>query len=108
MATDRPNPKRSLKEDCPLETALLSGQPHMNLRAFIIKKSGARIAVSMNAAPLKDEEGLIIGAVETFQDLLEVEELRRQVSHRYAPEDIVGRHSACGKSWRFGQTITAI
>jgi len=78
--------------NCPLETALVSGQPHMNLRAFIINKSGARIAVSMNAAPLKDEEGRIIGAVETFQDLSEVEELRRQVSHGYAPEDIVGRH----------------
>jgi len=71
--------------NCPLETALVSGQPHMNLRAFIINKSGARIAVSMNAAPLKDEEGRIIGAVETFQDLSEVEELRRQVSHGYAP-----------------------
>ncbi len=78
--------------DCPLENALVKGRAHMNLRAFLIDKSGARIAVSMNAAPLRDEEGLIIGAVETFQDLSEVEELRRQISHSYAPEDIVGRH----------------
>ncbi len=41
--------------NCPLETALLSGRPLMNLRAFIIDKSGARIAVSMNAAALKQE-----------------------------------------------------
>jgi PAS domain S-box-containing protein len=79
-------------KSCPLETALLSGQPNTNLRASIINKSGARIAVRINAAPLKGEDGRIIGAVETFQDLSEVEELRRQVSHRYAPEDIVGRH----------------
>jgi PAS domain S-box-containing protein len=78
--------------NCPLENALVSGRAHMNLRVFLINKTGARIAVSMNAAALKDEDGRIIGAVETFQDLSEVEELRRQMSHRYAPEDIVGRH----------------
>lgn len=78
--------------DCPMENALKSGRAHMNLRAFIINKSGARIAVGMNAAALKDEDERIIGAVETIRDLSEVEELRRQIDRRYAPEDIVGRH----------------
>jgi len=78
--------------DCPLEEALHTGRPGLNQRATMIGKRGNRVAVSLNVAPLKDEGGRTLGAVETFQDLSELEELRRQVSQHYAPEDIVGRH----------------
>lgn len=78
--------------DCPLEAALYTGRPGLNLRATMIGKHGNRVTVSLNVAPLKDDDGRTLGAVETFQDLSEVEELRRQVSQHYAPEDIVGRH----------------
>jgi PAS domain S-box-containing protein len=78
--------------DCPLEAALHTGKPGLNLKATMIGKRGNRVAISLNVAPLKDEGGRILGAVETFQDLSDLEELRRQVSHHYAPEDIVGRH----------------
>jgi PAS domain S-box-containing protein len=77
---------------CPLETALHTGKPGLNLRASMIGKCGNLVTVRLNVAPLKDENGRILGAVETFQDLSELEELRRQVSQHYAPEDIVGRN----------------
>jgi transcriptional regulator with PAS, ATPase and Fis domain len=42
-------------------------------------------------ALLKDSSGEIIGGVETFQDLTQVEQLRKELHSRYSFEDIIGR-----------------
>lgn len=76
---------------CALEETLATGRPQVNVSALIINKSGVQKPISIGTAILKNEKGDIIGGVETFRDLSELENLRRQLSERYSPEDIVGQ-----------------
>ncbi len=77
---------------CALDQTVSSGNPIVNLPALIISKHGDPKPIRLSTAVLKDEAGAIIGAVETFRDVSELEELRRWVDSRLAPRDIVGRH----------------
>jgi PAS domain S-box-containing protein len=77
---------------CPLDDTFVTGNPTLNVRAAIITKSGDQKPVSINTSVLKDQNGEIIGGVESFLDLTELEQLRRQLTRSFSPEDIIGRH----------------
>lgn len=77
---------------CALDKTLSSGKPRVNLPARIITKGGDRKPISISTAILRDEKGEIVGGVETFRDLSEIEELRRQAGRVFTYEDIVGKH----------------
>jgi PAS domain S-box-containing protein len=77
---------------CALDETLATGLPRVNLSALIISKSGVQKPISISTAILKSEKDDIIGGVETFRDLSELEALKRQLAQRYTHEDIVGRH----------------
>ena len=64
----------------------------MNVRARIIDKSGEEKPICINTALLKDPQGEILGGVETFRDLSELERLRKEISRSFTSEDIVGNH----------------
>lgn len=78
---------------CPLDETLRSGQAKVNLSARIITKRGDQKAISISTAVLRDKKGQVIGGVETFRDLSEIEELRKQVSRQFTYEDIVGQQA---------------
>jgi transcriptional regulator with PAS, ATPase and Fis domain len=48
--------------------------------------------LSLSTTALRNEKGEIVGAIETFHDLSDLERLRKQISLEYTYEDIVGRH----------------
>ncbi|MBN2563289.1 MAG: sigma 54-interacting transcriptional regulator [Phycisphaerae bacterium] len=79
------------EKDCALRRTLDGGQPIVNATAYIINQQGQRIPIRISTALLKDEDGSIAGGVETFQDLTQVEQLRKELQARYTFEDIVGR-----------------
>lgn len=78
-------------DKCPMDAAT-AGHPQINVRARIIDKSGEEKPICINTALLKDPHGEILGGVETFRDLSELERLRRELSRRFTTEDIVGNH----------------
>jgi len=78
--------------NCPIEKTLGSGEPQNNVHAEIITKTGGRKPVSISTTALRNERGEIVGAVETFRDLSDLERLRKEISRDYTYEDIVGRH----------------
>jgi len=82
------------EKDCPLRRTMDSGKPIVNARAYIINQQGQRIPIRIATALLKDEQGSIVGGVETFQDLTQVEQLQKELQARYTFEDIVGRSPA--------------
>lgn len=82
------------EQSCALKRTLATGKPIVNATAYITRASGERIPVRISTALLKDAGGAIIGGVETFQDLSQVEELRKELESRYTFEDIVGRSPA--------------
>ena len=76
---------------CALKRTISTGKPTLNVTTYIINESGKRIPIRLFTAPLKEEDGTVVGGVETFQDLTQVEQLRKELESRYSFEDIIGR-----------------
>jgi PAS domain S-box-containing protein len=79
---------------CALKQTLATGKPIVNATAGIMSASGERIPIRISTALLRDETGNVAGGVETFQDLRQVEQLRKELESRFTFEDIVGRSPA--------------
>jgi PAS domain S-box-containing protein len=60
---------------CPMAEVLRTGQPQRDREAIIERPDGSRIAVLINIGPLRDESGLLVGALNVFQDITEKERL---------------------------------
>ncbi|MEZ0329408.1 MAG: sigma 54-interacting transcriptional regulator [Dissulfuribacterales bacterium] len=76
---------------CALNQSMKKRQAVLNCSAQIDQKSGKRIAISISAAPILDDEGNVIGGVETFRDLTEIQALRKQVTQYYTFGDIISK-----------------
>lgn len=63
---------------CPIEAALSDGRPH-RLDAFLHHRAGHRVPVRIEAVPMRDGSGAIVGAVEVFTDQTERMEAIRRV-----------------------------
>ena len=75
--------------DCALRRTLQSGKPVIGKSCYIIDTRGRRIPISVSTAVLKDTQGRIIGGAETFRDMTELEELRRELQGRCHVGDLV-------------------
>ncbi len=82
------------ESDCALRRTMTSGEPIVNATAHIVGQQGQRVPIRISTALLQDADGSIVGGVETFQDLTQVEQLQKQLQERYTFEDIVGRSKA--------------
>ncbi len=82
------------EKECALKRTFDSGKPIVNATAHIITNKGHIIPIRISTAVLKDQNGKLIGGVETFQDLSQVEELRKELHQHHTFEDIVGRSPA--------------
>ncbi len=82
------------EQNCALRRTLDTGKPIVNATAHIIDRKGRRIPIRLSTALLKDARGRVIGGVETFRDLREVEQLQKELRSRYTFEDIVGASPA--------------
>ncbi len=76
---------------CALRKTLATGKSVVNTAVYIVDSKGKRIPISISTAILKDANGKVIGGVETFRDLSQVEQLRKELQGRYTFADIVGR-----------------
>jgi PAS domain S-box-containing protein len=79
---------------CALKRTLATGGPTVNRTARIMTRGGLQIPIRISTALLKDDRGAVAGGVETFQDLSQIEQLRKELESRYTCEDIVGRSAA--------------
>lgn len=80
------------ERDCLLKKTIKTNKPCVNKVVRILRKSGASTPISISTAILKDESGKIIGGVETFRDLSEIEELRKEVFGKSTHYDMVTRN----------------
>jgi len=76
---------------CALRQTLSSGRPVVQATAHIIDHQGRRVPIRIATALLRDPDGQVVGGVETFQDLTQVERLQKELTARYSFEDIIGR-----------------
>ncbi len=74
---------------CPLRKTMETGKAVIGVSAYFISPEGERIPISISAAVLRDEEGNIVGGVESFRDLSEVVALYQELSGQQRLGDLV-------------------
>jgi PAS domain S-box-containing protein len=79
------------RDACPVRYTLETGTPVTGLVVYITDRYGSRVPVSVATAIYRNKQGRIIGGVETFRDLRQIEDLRKQVESSYASEDIISK-----------------
>jgi len=82
---------------CALRQTFETGRPVVNSTAYIVNNKGNRVPIRISTAILRDGKGNVVGGVETFQDLSQVESLRKELQSRHTFEDIVGRGPAMAR-----------
>ncbi len=83
--------------DCALKRTMQEGKSFISSSTYIINGRKERIPITVSTAPLVNEQGDILGGVETFRDHSLVEELRRELSGQYQVGDMVSRSKAMTK-----------
>ncbi|MEP0829301.1 MAG: sigma 54-interacting transcriptional regulator [bacterium] len=76
---------------CLLERTLRTGVESIDQPVNIINSSGETIPISISTAVLRDDDGKVLGAVETFRDLSAIEHLRKELWKNYSFEDIISK-----------------
>ncbi len=77
--------------DCALHRTMKEGKPLVDTSTYIVNSEKQRIPVVVSTSLLKDENGMVLGGVETFRDMSLIEELRKELDARYQIGDMVSR-----------------
>jgi PAS domain S-box-containing protein len=93
------------EQDCLLKKTLKTNRPCINKTIHIVIRGGKLIPVSISTAILKGRDGEVLGGVETFRDLSEVEGLRKEIAGRHMLDDIITRDHRMGAIF---ETVPAI
>ncbi len=83
--------------NCPVDRALSCGHPYHDVEVAIRNKSNHIVHLLVNAAPLCDEEGCIVGGLETFRDVSQNYWLQEELQQHYGYRNIIGRSEAITK-----------
>ncbi|MEI6208484.1 MAG: sigma 54-interacting transcriptional regulator [Desulfuromonadales bacterium] len=78
-------------ETCSLQQTVKTGKPVIGKSGYIINADGRRIPTSISTAELRDADGRLIGAAETFRDLSEIESLRSELEGKFKVGELTSR-----------------
>ena len=112
------------REGCPLAATIADGEPR-EAEVYLHHKEGHRVPVHVRAAPLRDAEGRIIGAIEVFSDNSARSALREEIerfrklalidpltdvgNRRYAETALTSRHDELERyGWAYGVLLVDI
>jgi PAS domain S-box-containing protein len=82
---------------CCVKTTLETEKPCENVPVFIVRSDNKRIPVSVTTSAMRDETGVIMGAVEIFRDLTEINKLRDAYNKNHRFEDIISKNDRMQK-----------
>jgi PAS domain S-box-containing protein len=80
------------EKDCSMRRTMETEHPIINQHIFIVNSIGDRIPISISTALLKDNNGNIIGGVETFRDLSVEEQLRKELAKQHTFFGIISKN----------------
>jgi len=80
------------ENECALRRTMSTGHPIVQKAVFIVNSKGERVPISISTALLKDEQGDVMGGVETFRDLSVVEQLRKELEGKHSFFDIISKN----------------
>jgi len=74
---------------CALRDTLKTHEPIENTRVTIITRDGRELPINITTTMLKNESGEIIGAIEFFRDISELEFLRKSLGSKKTLDSII-------------------
>ena len=83
--------------DCALRRTMKEGKSLVSTSTYIVNSQKKRIPITASTSLLKNEQGQVLGGVETFRDLSLVEELRKALNARFQMGDMVSRSPSMQK-----------
>lgn len=86
--------------NCALRRTMKEGKPFVDTSAYIVNSEKQSMPVVVSTSLLKDENGMVLGGVETFRDMSLVEELRKELDARYELGDMVSRSPSMHRIFR--------
>lgn len=93
--------------DCSLRETLRTGRAVIGRSGFIVDAEGERIPISISTAVWRDAAGNVVGGAETFRDLSEVQELRRELDQGERFGEISSRSPSMRRVLRMLPSVAA-
>jgi len=78
--------------DCPIRFSLDTGKEIIDKHKNILRVDGKKIPITISASILYDENGKMIGGVETFRDLSKIQALEKEIHKKFTFEDIISKN----------------
>jgi len=85
---------------CALKRSIQKNEAVTGSPVYFINAYGERVPISISAAPLKDGAGNLVGGVESFRDLTEIEHLRKQLKDSDSFEKMIGKSAVMQNMFR--------
>ncbi len=70
---------REVEKELTLPFVLKSKRSHLNREKQVWTKNGQKVSVGFSTSPLRDREGVLLGAVEVFYDLTELKRMEEEM-----------------------------
>jgi PAS domain S-box-containing protein len=80
------------EKTCALKCSFSTSKEIINKHVNILRADGKQTPISISTAVLRNDNGTIVGGVESFRDLSPLEELRKEIYRAYTFEDIVSKN----------------
>jgi PAS domain S-box-containing protein len=77
--------------DCILRRTMETQHPLSNVPVYVYRADKKRIPINVSTTLLKDEQGRVIGGVETFEDMSAIRELQKALDQNHSFDDIVSK-----------------
>jgi len=92
---------------CALRRTLKTGEPLRDVRIDVLNQDMEAVPISVSTAVLRDRDGGLLGGVELFRDISELESLRRELSGQRGFADIIGNSPAMREVFRLLPDVAA-
>jgi PAS domain S-box-containing protein len=86
--------------DCALRRTMKEKKSFVSSSTYIINSHKKRIPITVSTSLLKNENGEVLGGVETFRDISLVEELRKELTARFQMGDMISRSPSMQKIFK--------
>lgn len=95
------------QSECPLRLTLESGLNRLDQDVRMLDKHGKKLPVLVNTSVLRDRNGLVVGAVETFRPLTEFQEAGPAAPAKSPPFEIIGKSPAMSRIFQMLPDLAA-
>jgi PAS domain S-box-containing protein len=78
---------------CCLKQTMTSGEQCENMPVYIVRADNKRVPIAVTTNVMRDKNGQVIGGVETFRDLSEINQLRQAFRKAHSFENIISKNN---------------